>query len=174
MSTSPRASSARARLTIPIALAILAACGRDGTSRAARDQGATGSGPAGTGVSASAMLPPGTDTTEWTIPAKDYASTRYSELSQITTGNVGDLRLAWNFSTGVLRGHEAAPIVANGTMYVVTPHPNFLYALDPVSGEQKWKYDPRTARAARGVACCDVVNRGAAYADGRVFFNTLD
>jgi alcohol dehydrogenase (cytochrome c) len=120
------------------------------------------------------MLPPGSDTTEWTIPARDYASTRFSELSRITTENVGELQLAWSFSTGVLRGHEAAPIVANGTMYVVTPHPNFLYALDPVTGEQKWRYDPGSARAAQGVACCDVVNRGAAYADGRVFFNTLD
>ena len=78
-------------------------------------------------------------------------------------------------TTGVLRGHEAAPIVANGTMYVVTPHPNILYALDLArGGALKWKYEPGTARAAKGVACCDVVNRGAAYADGRVFFNTLD
>ena len=173
MSLSPRASSARARHTLLTVLILLAACGGD-ASRAARDASAGGSGPAGTGITATSMLPPGADTTEWTIPARDYASTRYSELSQITAGNVGDLRLAWSFSTGVLRGHEAAPIVADGTMYVVTPHPNFLYALDPVTGEQKWKYDPGTTRAARGVACCDVVNRGAAYADGRVFFNTLD
>ena len=62
----------------------------------------------------------------------------------------------------MLRGHEAAPIVADGTIYVVTPFPNYLYALDAQTGAQKWKYEPRTVRAAQGVACCDVVNRGAA------------
>ncbi|MBA3894915.1 MAG: methanol/ethanol family PQQ-dependent dehydrogenase [Gemmatimonadales bacterium] len=112
---------------------------------------------------------------EWRIPAKDYASTRYSGLDEITPENVGGLRLAWSFSTGVLRGHEAAPLVVGSTMYFVTPHPNLLYALDlATDGALKWKYDPGTSRAAIGVACCDVVNRGAAYADGRIFFNTLD
>src|SRR5687768_4769461 len=67
---------------------------------------------------------------EWRIPAKDYASTRYSGLDQITRDNVARLQPAFTFSTGVLRGHEAAPIVAGNTMYVVTPHPNILYALD--------------------------------------------
>jgi PQQ-dependent dehydrogenase (methanol/ethanol family) len=112
---------------------------------------------------------------EWRIPAKNFASTRYSGLDQITTGNVARLQPAFTFSTGVLRGHEAVPIVAGNTMYVVTPYPNILYALDlSRDGSLKWKYEPGPSRASRGVACCDVVNRGAAYADGRVFFNTLD
>ncbi|HEX6643864.1 MAG TPA: methanol/ethanol family PQQ-dependent dehydrogenase [Gemmatimonadales bacterium] len=112
---------------------------------------------------------------DWRMPARDYASTRYSGLDEITAENVASLELAWTFSTGVLRGHEAAPIVANGTMYVVTPYPNMLYALDLArGGALKWKYEPGPSRAAKGVACCDVVNRGAVYADGRVFFNTLD
>jgi PQQ-dependent dehydrogenase (methanol/ethanol family) len=112
---------------------------------------------------------------EWRIPAKNFASTRYSGLDQITIANAAQLQPAFTFSTGVLRGHEAAPIVAGNTMYIVTPHPNILYALDLTrNGALKWKYDPGTSRAARGVACCDVVNRGAASAGGRVFFNTLD
>ncbi|MGH7509458.1 MAG: methanol/ethanol family PQQ-dependent dehydrogenase [Gemmatimonadales bacterium] len=115
------------------------------------------------------------DDGEWHIPAKNYASTRYSGLDQITVANASQLQPVFNFSTGVLRGHEAAPIVANNTMYIVTPHPNILYALDlERGGALKWKYEPGPSRAARGVACCDVVNRGAAYAGGRVFFNTLD
>ncbi|MEA2723437.1 MAG: lanthanide-dependent methanol dehydrogenase [Gemmatimonadales bacterium] len=115
------------------------------------------------------------DDGEWRIPAKDFASTRFSGLGQITVDNVARLQPAFTFSTGVLRGHEAVPIVAGSTMYVVTPHPNILYALDLArGGALKWRYDPGTARASRGVACCDVVNRGAAYAGGRVFFNTLD
>jgi lanthanide-dependent methanol dehydrogenase len=93
------------------------------------------------------------DDGQWTIAAKDYASTRYSGLDLITTSNVPDLRLAWTFSTGVLRGHEAAPIVAGTTMYLVTPHPNILYALDlAAGGALRWKYEPKPSRAARGVA----------------------
>jgi lanthanide-dependent methanol dehydrogenase len=110
---------------------------------------------------------------EWRMPAKDYASTRYSGLGDITAANVRNLKLAFTFSTGVERGHEAAPIVADGALYIVTPWPNTVYALD-FNGKVKWKFEPNTAAAAQGVACCDVVNRGAAYADGRLFFNTLD
>jgi PQQ-dependent dehydrogenase (methanol/ethanol family) len=112
---------------------------------------------------------------EWGTPAKDYSSTRFSTLSQITAANVSGLRQVWTFSTGVLRGHEAAPLVIGTTMYVVTPYPNILYALDLTkNGALKWKYEPGPSRAAQGVACCDVVNRGVAYENGRIFFNTLD
>ena len=109
------------------------------------------------------------------MPAKNYAATRFSGLDEINTGNVKNLKVAWTFSTGVNRGQEAAPIVVGDTMYVVTPYPNILYALDLKNpGATRWKYEPDPASAAQGVACCDVVNRGAAYADGKVFFNTLD
>ncbi|PYS99977.1 MAG: PQQ-dependent dehydrogenase, methanol/ethanol family, partial [Acidobacteria bacterium] len=109
------------------------------------------------------------------MPAKNYASTRFSGLDQINPDNVKNLKVAWTFSTGVDRGQEAAPLVVGSTMYVVTPYPNILYALDlKNNGAMKWKYEPNPAAAAQGVACCDVVNRGAAYADGRIFYNTLD
>src|SRR5687768_3930003 len=112
---------------------------------------------------------------QWLIPAKDYQSTRFSGLTQITAANVRTLRPAWTFSTGVRRGHEAAPLVVGSTMYVVAPYPNMLFALDLAQGGRlKWTYTPLTQRAAQGVACCDVVNRGAAYSDGKIFYNTLD
>jgi PQQ-dependent dehydrogenase (methanol/ethanol family) len=113
---------------------------------------------------------------DWTMAARDYASTRYSPLGDVTVTNVGTLKLAFSFSTGVLRGHEAAPLVVGGMMYVVTPYPNYLYALDlsKPGAPAKWKFDPKPSASAQGVACCDVVNRGAAYAEGRVFINTLD
>ena len=114
------------------------------------------------------------DDGEWRMPAKDYASRRFSGLSEITAQNAASLKLAWTFSTGVVRGHEAAPLVVGGTMYVVSPFPNILYALDVRDGSKKWEYRPAPQRAAQGVACCDVVNRGAAYFDGKVFYNTLD
>jgi lanthanide-dependent methanol dehydrogenase len=110
---------------------------------------------------------------EWRMAAKDYASTRYSELAEITTANVKDLKVAFTFSTGIERGHEAAPIVAGGLIYIVTPWPNHVFALN-FKGEVVWKFDPKADPRSQGVACCDVVNRGAAYADGRLYFNTLD
>jgi lanthanide-dependent methanol dehydrogenase len=112
---------------------------------------------------------------QWLMAAKDYANTRYSALDQINTGNVANLREAWSFSTGATNGHEAAPLVVGDTMYVVTPFPNMLYALDLKNGGTlKWSYDPKASPAAKGVACCDVVNRGAAYWNGRIYYNTLD
>ena len=115
------------------------------------------------------------DAGDWPMAAKDYASTRYSALAQIDRANVSTLRVAFTFPTGVQKGHEAAPIVAGDTMFVVTPFPNILYALDLArGGAVKWKFEPSPSPSSQGVACCDVVNRGAAYADGRVFFNTLD
>ncbi len=114
------------------------------------------------------------DAANWPMAARDYSSTRYSELDQINTDNVANLRLAWAFSLGADHGQEAAPIVVDGTMYVVGPYPNQVFALDAATGELKWTFSPPVDAAAQGVACCDVINRGAAYADGKVIFNTLD
>jgi lanthanide-dependent methanol dehydrogenase len=117
------------------------------------------------------------DDAQWVMPAKNYASTRYSGLDQINTTNVKQLRVAWSLSTGHDRGHEAAPLVIGETMYFVTPWPNELIAIDLEEnpGSRKWTYRPRDQQTeAQGVACCDIVNRGAAYADGKIFFNTLD
>ncbi|MER9834532.1 methanol/ethanol family PQQ-dependent dehydrogenase [Mesorhizobium sp. M0145] len=110
------------------------------------------------------------------MPAKNYASTRYSELAEITEDNVKNLQVAFTFSTGVNKGQEAAPLVVGNTMYIVTPFPNILYALDLTKpgAPMKWKFEPNPEPAAQGVACCDVVNRGAAFFEGRIYFNTLD
>jgi PQQ-dependent dehydrogenase (methanol/ethanol family) len=113
---------------------------------------------------------------DWPMPAKDYASTRYSTLADIRADNAATLTLATTFSTGVQRGHEAAPIVVAGTMYIITPYPNVVYALDlsRPGTSLRWKFEPKPEAFAQGVACCDVVNRGLTYDNGRLFFNTLD
>ena len=113
---------------------------------------------------------------EWHLPAGDYANTRYSPLAQIDTGNVGGLSVVTTFSTGIPRGHEGQPLVVGDLMYVVTPFPNLLYALDlsRPGSPMKWMYDPQADHRAVGIACCDVVNRGASYADGKVVYATLD
>ena len=113
---------------------------------------------------------------EWSMPGGDYSNSRFSDLDQITAANAANLHASWTFSTGVLRGHEGQPLVVGNTMYVVTPYPNVSYAIDLTQEGQplKWKLRPENRQQAVGLACCDVVNRGAAYANGRIFYNLLD
>jgi PQQ-dependent dehydrogenase (methanol/ethanol family) len=126
-----------------------------------------------TPVPAAAASPP--EDGNWTMPGKNPAATRYSGLADLSTGNVRDLRVEFTFSTGVVRGHESAPLVFKDTMYLVTPYPNHVFALDLTrNGALKWRYDPKPAAAAQGVACCDVVNRGMHFVDGRLYLATLD
>jgi PQQ-dependent dehydrogenase (methanol/ethanol family) len=110
------------------------------------------------------------------MAARDYANTRFSPLADVSVANAATLKLAFTFSTGLLRGHEAAPIVVGNTMFIVTPYPNVVYALDlsQPGAPLRWRFEPKPEAFAQGVACCDVVNRGLAYADGKVFLNTLD
>jgi len=115
------------------------------------------------------------DSKQWVIPAGNYSSTRYSELSQITKDNVKNLQVAWTFSTGVLRGHEGGPLVLGDTMYIHTPFPNVVFALDlNDSGRVIWKYEPKQDPDTIPVMCCDTVNRGLAYADGKIFLHQAD
>jgi PQQ-dependent dehydrogenase (methanol/ethanol family) len=113
---------------------------------------------------------------QWTMPSGDYAATRYSALTQITPQNARSLHPVWTFSTGVLGGHEGQPLVVGDTMYVVTPWPNVLYAFDLTREGYplRWKYRPEVSSNAIGVSCCDTVNRGAFYADGKIVYNLLD
>ncbi|MGX0977788.1 PQQ-dependent dehydrogenase (methanol/ethanol family) [Roseovarius sp. MBR-51] len=115
------------------------------------------------------------DPTQWAIQTGDYANTRYSELDQINKDNVGKLQVAWTFSTGVLRGHEGSPLVIGDIMYVHTPFPNIVYALDlSDNGKIIWKYEPKQDPNVIPVMCCDTVNRGVAYADGKIFLHQAD
>ena len=115
------------------------------------------------------------DPNQWVMPNGNYASTRYSALSQIDTSNVKDLKVAWTFSTGVLRGHEGGPLVIGDVMYVHTPFPNKVFALDLNNdGKIIWKYEPRQDTSVIPVMCCDTVNRGVSYGDGRIFLYQAD
>ncbi|WP_409977851.1 MULTISPECIES: methanol/ethanol family PQQ-dependent dehydrogenase [unclassified Bradyrhizobium] len=103
----------------------------------------------------------------WAMPGKDYKSDNYSKANQINTDNVKNLRPAWTFSTGLLNGHEGAPLVVNGTMYIHTSFPNNTFALDLKDPTRiLWQDKPKQNPAARAVACCDIVNRGLAYWPG--------
>ena len=112
---------------------------------------------------------------DWVMPTGNYANTRYSELNQITAANVGKLQAAWTFSTGVLRGHEGGPLIIGDVMYVHGPFPNPVFALDLNNdGKILWKYEPRQDPNVIPVMCCDTVNRGLSYADGKLFLNQAD
>jgi len=109
------------------------------------------------------------------MPTGDYANHRYSALKQINKENVGKLQVAWTFSTGVLRGHEGAPLVIGDVMYLHAPFPNTVYALDLNNdGKILWTYEPKQDPNVIPVMCCDTVNRGLAYADGKIFLHQAD
>jgi len=115
------------------------------------------------------------DPKQWGTQLGNYAGIRYSELDQINASNVKDLRVSWMFSTGVLRGHEGSPLVIGDVMYVHTPFPNIVYALDLKNeGKILWRYSPEQNPDVIGVMCCDTVYRGLAYADGIIFLNQAD
>ncbi len=114
------------------------------------------------------------DANNWAMPTGDYANTRYSKLDQINASNVGSLKVAWTFSTGVLRGHEGNPLVIGNTMYVHTPFPNNVYALNLDDGTIKWRYEPKQDPKVIPVMCCDTVNRGVAYGDGKIILHQAD
>ncbi|MBB4229438.1 methanol/ethanol family PQQ-dependent dehydrogenase [Rhizobium mongolense] len=115
------------------------------------------------------------DSKNWAIPTGDYANTRFSKLNQINKDNVKKLQVKWTFSTGVLRGHEGGPLVIGDVMYVHAPFPNTVYALDLNNdGKILWKYEPKQDANVIPIMCCDTVNRGVAYGDGKVILNQAD
>jgi lanthanide-dependent methanol dehydrogenase len=109
------------------------------------------------------------------MPRINNAATAYSTLKQINASNVGKLQVAWTFSTGVLRGHEGAPLVIGDVMYFSTPFPNIVYALDLAhDGKILWKYEPKQDPSVIPVMCCDTVNRGVSFGDGKIFLHQAD
>src|SRR5712691_13257545 len=112
---------------------------------------------------------------QWVLQTGDYANQRYTKLDQINRDNVKNLKVAWTFSTGVLRGHEGSPLVVGSIMYVHTPFPNIVYALDlNEDGKILWKYEPKQDPSVIPVMCCDTVYRGVAYGDGTINHHQAD
>ena len=111
----------------------------------------------------------------WAAPRGDYTNQAYSKLTQINQGNVKNLKAAWTFATGVNRGHEGSPVVVGNMMYVHTAFPNNIYALD-LNDNQKivWSYFPKQDPSVQAVLCCDNVNRGLGYGDGKIFLQQND
>lgn len=121
------------------------------------------------------LLKAQSDPNNWASQSGDYSLQRYSKLDQINTKNVKDLKASWTFSTGVLRGHEGSPLVIGDVLYLHTPYPNIVYALD-LNDENKiiWKYEPKQDPSVIPIMCCDTVNRGLAYGDGKIYLYQAD
>lgn len=105
----------------------------------------------------------------WPVQTGGYYSQHNSPLSQINKSNVKNVKAAWSFSTGVLNGHEGAPLVIGDMMYVHSAFPNNTYAInlnDP--GKIVWQHKPKQDASTKAVMCCDVVDRGLAYGDGSI------
>jgi len=123
------------------------------------------------------------DPNYWAMPAGDYANQRYSELNQINSKNASNLKAAWTFSTGVLRGHEGGPLVLPGsatgldhdTLFIHAPFPNNVFAINLNNLEIVWEYAPQQDYdTVVPVMCCDTVNRGLGYGDGKIFLQQAD
>jgi|KBSMisStaDraftv2_1062788.scaffolds.fasta_scaffold13825_2 alcohol dehydrogenase (cytochrome c) len=155
---------------------IAAAQGASGPQDVSRPQVAASAPTSTTGSGTTANFAPNDPPGEWRSQARDYANTRFSPLADINAGNAGRLKVAWTFSDGTQNGHEAAPLVLGDTMYLVTPFPNLAYALDlsKPGNPIKWSYAPNPTPVSIGKACCDTVNRGGAYANGKIIYNLLD
>jgi alcohol dehydrogenase (cytochrome c) len=114
-------------------------------------------------------------TTGWPVYGGDTANTRYSALDRITAANVGKLKVAWALQLGSLRSQESTPLVVGDTLYVTSSHgPKHVFAVDARTGNVRWRYSPEVPAGIDQFACCDVNNRGVAYANGKVFVGRLD
>jgi alcohol dehydrogenase (cytochrome c) len=112
---------------------------------------------------------------EWATYGGDAANTRFSTLDQVNKDNVKDLKVSWAFPLGVLEGQESTPLVVGDTMYVTSPRgPKYVFALDARNGALRWKYAPELPSDVSAAVCCGSVNRGVAYADGKIFVGRLD
>ncbi|HUN38977.1 MAG TPA: methanol/ethanol family PQQ-dependent dehydrogenase [Acetobacteraceae bacterium] len=143
-------------------------------NEAAKAPAATSSAPA-MNVTGPSAAQEAANPDNWAMPSLNDAATRYSPLNQINASNANHLQVAWTFSTGVLRGHEGQPLVIGNTMYLVTPFPNTVYALDLNNNERiLWQYTPTQDPDVIPVMCCDTVNRGVAYGDGMIILHQAD
>jgi len=159
-------------ILLAIAASLAAALVGDHVWRVARAQAPENVPGALPGIKVVSPLPNG----QWTTPEGDLAGTRFSPLSQINTGNVHNLHVVAAVADGIPHGHEGNPLVVGDTLYMVTPFPNNLMAIDLKNphGPLKWEYHPYPEARAQGEACCDVVNRGASFGDGKIVYATLD
>ncbi|MBA2563815.1 MAG: hypothetical protein H0V09_00110, partial [Gemmatimonadetes bacterium] len=135
----------------------LAACQPGGDADVDVDDAGDADTTAGSASMKGSLADAADDGGQWVMTGRTYDLQRFSPLEEITAANVHNLRVAWTFSTGTLRGHEGNPLVLNNTMYVHTSFPNIVYALDLTKegAPMKWKHVPDQPADVIPIACCD-------------------
>ena len=164
MSTFVKARRASPLIVAAGAAFVLAACGQGQVQKAE---------PRGFAAVDTARISTESAGNEWLTYGGTYDEQRHSKLTAINKENVSQLGVAWTYDLATNRGVESTPIVVDGTMYVTSAW-SVVYALDAKTGEEKWVYDPQADRAVGVKACCDVVNRGVAVYDGKVYVGVID
>jgi len=158
----------------------LAGCGNDDQQAARQDttpdtrqDAAPNTRPAAADVDTDRIINADREPGNWMSYGRTYSEQRYSPLTQINDRNVGDLGIAWYLDLDTHRGQEATPIVVDGVMYTSTAWSK-VKALDAATGKIIWEFDPEVPGQWAVNACCDVVNRGVAVYEGKVYVGTLD
>lgn len=166
------------KLGLLAAAIVLAACSPSeqqpaGTASTPQTASIAAAAPYSAAVATERLIHADREPGQWMSTGRDYWEQRFSPLDQINEETVEDLGLTWYADLDTSRGQEATPIVVDGAIYITTAW-SMVKAFDASSGELLWEHDPEVDRA-RGVdACCDVVNRGVAAWDGKIFFGALD
>ncbi len=120
------------------------------------------------------LLNADSEAANWLSHGRTYDEQRFSPLDTINTRNVSELGLSWSFDMSTDHGVEATPLVVDGIMYVTSSW-SLVYALDAKTGELIWEFDPQADRGKTAAnSCCDVVNRGVAWWDGKIFLGVID
>src|SRR5947209_3749574 len=104
----------------------------------------------------------------WRVHGGTQNDQRFSPLDQINEQTVSKLGLMWSKELGTTRGLEATPIVDDGVIYT-TGSWSMVFAFDAKTGQMKWTYDPKVPRERAYFFCCDVVNRGVALHNGKIY-----
>ncbi len=163
--------SASRSLIVALLALLMAACGApDNAANALNGDAST---PGAAAVTAERLLAADAEPGQWLSHGRTYGEQRFSPLTEIDTSNVGELGLAWYGDFGIGRAQESTPLFVDGVLYVTTAWSN-VRAYDARSGSLTWSYDAQVPREWGSRACCDVVNRGAAAWNGKIFVGTLD
>lgn len=163
-------------LTLPaplLACLMLAACGGGSEPKTAPTATPEAAESPVAKVDSARIIASDSEPGSWLSTGRSYNEQRFSPLEKINTENVAKLGLAWSYKVDVDRGAEATPLVVDGVMYTSGAY-SIVYALDAKTGKEIWKYDPEVKRSKSGNACCDVVNRGVAVKDGKVYVAAFD
>ena len=148
----------------------LAACGNNAPAEPA----APAAAPIGSAaVNTERLINADSEPGSWLAAGRDYNEQRFSPLDQVNAENVSGLGLAWYADIDTERGQESTPVIVDGVMYLTTSW-SMVKAYDIKTGKELWNYDPKVAKAKGADACCDVVNRGVAAWNGKIYLGALD